>query len=87
MLVALGSLAAAQSKGTQETGIACAKLLNYAATHPDATIFNSRAMILHMHSNAFYLLEAQERSQVGGIFFLDNGFKTWCYPRIQSKHE
>jgi len=34
MLVALGSLAAAQTEGTQATMEACMQLLNYAATHP-----------------------------------------------------
>ena len=38
MLVALGTLAAAQTKGTAQTMDAAIHLLNYAATHPDATI-------------------------------------------------
>jgi hypothetical protein len=71
MLVALGSLAVAQSKGTQATEIACTKLLNYAATHPDGSIrFHASGMILHLHSNASYLSEPKARSRVGGIFFL-----------------
>jgi Reverse transcriptase (RNA-dependent DNA polymerase) len=36
--VALGSTAAAQSKGTEATMDAAIHLLNYAATHPDATL-------------------------------------------------
>ena len=38
MLVALGTLSAAQSEGTQATAEACTQLLNYAETHPDAEI-------------------------------------------------
>jgi hydroxypyruvate isomerase len=38
MLHALNALAAAQSKGTQATVEALVHLLNYCATHPDATI-------------------------------------------------
>ncbi len=38
MLVSLGTLAAAQTKGTQATVEACTQLLNYAATHPDAIL-------------------------------------------------
>ena len=38
ILVALGSLAAAQTKGTKRTMDATVQLLNYVATHPDAAI-------------------------------------------------
>jgi len=38
MLVALGSLAAAQSEGAQATIEACTHLLNYAATLPEAVL-------------------------------------------------
>jgi Reverse transcriptase (RNA-dependent DNA polymerase) len=76
MLVALGSLAAAQAKGTQQTAIACTKLLNYAATHPDAVIrYKASDMILHIHSDASYLSESQARSRVGGFFFLGTNSK------------
>jgi hypothetical protein len=74
MLVALGSLAAAQEQGTQQTAKASTKLLNYAATHPDATVrFKASAMILHIHSDASYLSEPKARSRVGGYFYLGNG--------------
>jgi hypothetical protein len=74
MLVALGSLAAAQAQGTQATAKACTKLLNYAATHPEATIrFKASDMILHIHSDASYLSEPKARSRVGGYFYLGNG--------------
>ena len=38
MLVALGTLAASQTNGTQATLDAAIKLLNYAALHPDAKV-------------------------------------------------
>jgi hypothetical protein len=38
MLVALGTIASAQSKGTEATTQAITQLINYAATHLDATI-------------------------------------------------
>ena len=38
MLVALGTLAASQTNGTQATLDAAIKLLNYAASHPDAKV-------------------------------------------------
>jgi hypothetical protein len=38
MLVALGTIASNQSKGTQATDQALTQMLNYAAAHPDATV-------------------------------------------------
>jgi hypothetical protein len=38
MLVALGTIASNQSKGTQATAQALTQLLNYTAAHPDATV-------------------------------------------------
>jgi len=56
LLVALGTLAVAQTKGTQATAKACTQLLNHCATYPDATIrFIASDMILHSHSDTLYL--------------------------------
>ena len=72
MLIALGTLAAAQNEGTEATMKAAVQLLNYAATHPNASVrFRASDMILHIHSNASYLSEPKARSRVGGYFFLD----------------
>jgi hypothetical protein len=71
MLVALGSLAAAQTQGTEKTMDAAIQLLNYAATHPDAAVrFHASDMILYIHSDASYLSEPKARSRVGGFFYL-----------------
>ncbi|KAI2490331.1 hypothetical protein MHU86_24250 [Fragilaria crotonensis] len=73
MLVALGSLASAQTNGTAATTIAVTQLLNYCATHPDAVLrFHGSGMILHVHSDASYLSEKKARSRAGGIFFLSS---------------
>ena len=73
MHVALGSLGSAQSKGTKATAKAATKLLNYAATHPDAVIlFRASDMILHIHSDASYLSEPKARSRAGGFFYLSD---------------
>ena len=87
LLVALGTLASAQTKGTQATAKALKKLLNYAATHPDATIRYTRSgMILHISSDASYLSEAEARSRVGGFFYLSDPYdptdKTAPLPKI-----
>jgi len=71
MLPALGSLAAAQSKATETTTKACTKLLNCAATHPDAVVRHHKSgMILRIHSDASYLSKAEARSRAGGFFYL-----------------
>ena len=73
MLVALGSLAAAQAKGTQATAQASTQLLNYAASHSDAVLrYHASDMYLHVHSDASYLSESQARSRAGGLFFLSD---------------
>ena len=73
MLVALGTLAAAQTQGTDQTMDALIRLLDYAATHPDAAIrFHKSAMVLYAHSDASYLSEPKARSRVGGYFYLGN---------------
>ena len=71
MRPALGSLAAAQTKGTQATAQACAQLLDYAATHPNAKIrYYKSDMVLYVHSDASYLSEPNARSRAGGHFYL-----------------
>ena len=73
MLVALGTLAEQQSHGTQQTLEAIVQLLNYAATHPNATIrYHASNMILHIDSDASYLSMLQARSRAGGFFYLSN---------------
>jgi hypothetical protein len=73
MLVALGTLPAAQTKGTQKTMDALIHLPDYGASHPDPAIrFHKSDMILYVHSDASYLSEANARSRVGGFFYLGN---------------
>jgi len=73
MLVSLGTLVAVQAEGTQATVEACTQLLNYAATHPDATLrFTASDMILNIHSDASYLSESKARSPAGGYFYLSD---------------
>jgi len=73
MLVALGTLAAAQSQGTQATMDAAMQLLNYAATHPNARIeYRKSEMIMHVTSDASYLSVSGARSRAGGYFYLSS---------------
>ena len=60
MLVALGTLASAQTIGTQATKRAAHQLLDYCFTHPDATVrFHASGMVLTIHSDASYCLFAR----------------------------
>jgi hypothetical protein len=73
MIVALGSLASAQTKATTNTMKAARQLFAYATTHPQAAIrFTRSDMILHVHSDVSYLSESEARSRAGGIAFMSN---------------
>jgi hypothetical protein len=60
MLPAIGTIAAQQAHGTEATAAAVTHLLDYTATHPNATIrYQASDMILKIHSTASYLSETQ----------------------------
>ena len=74
ILVALSSLASAQSAPTEDTMQQTRHLLDYVATHPNAIISYAKSnMILGVHSDALYLSEPKARSCTGGHFFLSDG--------------
>ena len=73
MLPGLNTISSSQAAGTRATMLACTKLLNYAATHPNATIrYHKSGMILHIHSDASYLSAPKARSRAAGYFFLSD---------------
>jgi hypothetical protein len=48
-------------------------MLDYLATHPEATIrYHASDVILHIHSDASYLSVSNARSRLGGLCFLGN---------------
>jgi hypothetical protein len=48
-------------------------MLDYLATHPDATIrYHASDMVLHIHSDASYLSVSNAQSRLGGLLFLGN---------------
>eukprot|EP00957_Ditylum_brightwellii_P064689 4909734-Ditylum_brightwellii.AAC.1 len=76
MLVAINSITAQQAAPTENTTIAIVYLLNYVATHPDAVIhYSASGMVLHIHSDASFMLESCTRSQAGGHYFCSNTTK------------
>ena len=71
MLTALGSNTKQQAIPTANTMRKIKQLLDYAATHPDASVtYRSSNMVLAAHSDASYLLETNSRSRAGGHFFM-----------------
>ena len=73
ILVALSTIASEQSSATSNTAKKITQLLNYLATHPNATIQYKRSdMVLWVHSDASYLSCPKARSISGGMHFLSN---------------
>jgi hypothetical protein len=71
----LNDITTEQTKATEKTQAAANQLLDYLATHPDATIrYHASDMILHIHSDASYLSVSNAWSCLGGLFFLGNKF-------------
>jgi hypothetical protein len=69
-LMPLNDIATEQTKATEKTQTATNQLLDYLASHPDATIrYHALDMILHIHSDASYLSVSNARSRLGGLFF------------------
>jgi hypothetical protein len=70
VLMPLNDIATEQTKATEKKQAAINHLLDYLATHPDATIrYHASDMILHIHSDASYLSVSIARSSLGGLFF------------------
>ena len=73
LLTAIGELATEQSQSTTHTMEKLAQLLNYCATHPDASVrFTASDMLLAVESDASYLSVAKGRSRAAGYFYLTN---------------
>jgi hypothetical protein len=73
ILMPLNDIATEKTKATEKTQAATNQMLDYLATHLDATIsYHSSDMILNIHSDASYLSVSNARSRLGGLFFLGN---------------
>jgi hypothetical protein len=69
----LNDIATEQTKATEKTQAATNQLLDYLATHPDATIrYHASDMILQIHSDASYLSVSNARRRLGGLLLLGN---------------
>ena len=81
MLPACNEISYQQAAPTTKTMEACRMLLDYAATYPNAKIgFHASDMILHIASDAAYLVLPNAKSRVSGHYYLSN--KTIEHPSI-----
>jgi hypothetical protein len=73
VLIPLNDIATEQTKAAEKKQAATNQMLDYLATHPDATIrYHASDMILHIHSDVSYLSVSNARSRLGGLFLLGN---------------
>jgi hypothetical protein len=69
----LNDIATEQTKATEKTQAAKNQVLDYLATHPDATIrYHASDMVLNIHSDASYLSVSNAWSRLTVLFFLVN---------------
>jgi hypothetical protein len=73
MLKAIGTLATQQAHPTKHTMQGITKLLNYAASNPEASLrYHASDMCLWIDSDASYLSESNARSTCAGYHFLSD---------------
>ncbi len=73
MLTAINEISGSQASPTQKTMSAATMLLDYAATYPLAIIrYHASDMILHVDTDAAYLVLPNARSRYAGHYFLSN---------------
>ena len=73
MLTALQEIASEQAKPTEDTLKKCKRLLDYAATYPNAILrFHASDMILHTDTDAAYLVLPRARSRYAGFYYLSD---------------
>ncbi len=71
MLKALSLIAVEQTNATEKTMARCTQLLDYLSHNADAKVcFIASDMVLNIHSDASYVLEAKAQSCACGHFFM-----------------
>ena len=69
ILTALNEIAMQQAKPTKYTMEKCKRLLDYATTYPNGKVcFHASYMVLHIDSDAAYLVLPKARSRIAGHF-------------------
>ena len=71
LLPALNHIGTSQAHPTQLTKQHCNRLMDYAYTYPNAYIrYHASKMILHVDSDAAYLVLPKAKSRIAGYFYL-----------------
>jgi hypothetical protein len=71
MLAVINKIGSLQAKPTEQVEAMATRLLQYAATWPDASItYNASNMQLRAFSDASHLSETKSRSRAGGVLYL-----------------
>ena len=84
MLPALSGISITQAKPTEFTEKEMNWLMDYCATYQDAKIrYHASDMILHVESDAAYLVAPNAKSRVAGYYYLSNAAGTLQNPPIQ----
>ena len=82
ILTALNDISQTQASPTQNTKQQVDMLLDYLSTYPNAVIrFHSSPMVLHVDTDAAYLVAKKARSRIGGYFYLSNVYAPRTTPR------
>ena len=69
----MSAIVSEQANLTQLTKQRCDQLLDYCATHPNATIRKRASnMVLNINSDTSYLSESNARSRIAGHYSLGN---------------
>jgi hypothetical protein len=77
LITPINVLASEQSRATAVTADKVIKLLNYCNTHPEKKIgYHASDMILHIHSDAYYLSEKEAKIRAGGFFYMGSSTNT-----------
>jgi hypothetical protein len=80
LIMPINVLASEQSNATELTANKVIKLLNYCNTHPETKIrYHAYDMILHIHSDAYYLSEMKPKAGLGDSF-------SWATPPNTTKN-
>ena len=73
MAPAINDISTEQSAATEDTISKCKMLLDYAATYPEAIIrYFASGMVLHIDSDAAYLVQKHARSRYAGHYYLSD---------------
>jgi hypothetical protein len=76
LIMTIKVLASEQWNSTEVTADKVIQLLNYCNTHPETEIrYHASDMILHIHSDAFYLSENEAKRRAGGLFYMGDTTK------------